>query len=83
MLQPLVWLWEKAPASQIPPEFGPQMILERDSGGAGGQLGPGITQPSMTSRVPHLGPLHWLLIWFPKTQKTPVLELLAPGQAQD
>lgn len=79
MFQLSVWLWEEAPASQVPPEF----AFKRSQGDSGGQLSSGSAPPPMTSRVPHLGPLRSLLTWFLQPQKPPVLELLAPGQAQD
>lgn len=44
---------------------------------------PGTTPPSMTLSVLYLGLLRWLLTWFSKPQKPPVLDTLAPGQAQD
>ena len=41
VLQLFMGLWEEAPA-QVPPEFGPQLLPERDEGG---QLSPGTPHP--------------------------------------
>lgn len=54
----------------------------KESGGIAGQPSPGTTPPSMILRVSHLAPLCRVLSWFPQPQKPPVLEFLAPGQAQ-